>query len=210
MEKPLSSEPKRCRSASGDITRQRIVDALLVLLEQKPIWKISIADITREVGVSSQLFYRHFKTLEDVLLAHAEVILNSRPDIASLIAGDWRGEAGLARARAIVEANLGFWEQHRTAMRVITVLGDQQLGDFAKFRGLRGRIAANAFAAQLAAQQKTGSLPAEIDPAFAGWMLVSQLQIIGLSYPQVIANGTPHDTLVETAARVIQRIVVGD
>jgi AcrR family transcriptional regulator len=196
---------KRCRSVSGDVTRQRIIDALLVLLENKPLWEISIADITRQVGVSSQLFYAHFKNIEMVLLAHQDVVMADKPDLVAMIDGEWTGAAGLKRAREIVEAVLAFWNKHRIAMRTITMLCDQGRPDFKPFRSKRGNAAAKAFAEQMQARHPQRS---KVEVNLAGWMLVAQLHTLGETYPQVLASPATHREIVDTAARFVQRIVV--
>lgn len=206
MNKPLPTAAKRCRSVSSDVTRQRIVDALLVLLERKPLWEISIADIARHIGVSSQLFYAHFKNIEMVLLAHQDVVLRDNPDLVSMIAGDWNGAAGLARAQAIVEAVLALWDKHRTAMRVITMLGDQGRPHFKRFRSLRGGAAAKAFAVPMRELRPERS---RVETNLAGWMLVAQLHTLGETYPQVVGSGATHREIIDTAARYVQRIVIG-
>lgn len=205
MSNPPSLRPPRRRSPSAEVTRQRITDALLMLLENKALWEISIADITRQVGVSSQLFYAHFKNIEAVLAAHQDAILRDNPDLATLIDGEWRGDAGLQRGRDIVEAVLKFWDQHRIAMRAISMLCDQFRPDFDHFRLLRGQAAATAFSAQIKANQPLAN---RVELNLSGWMLLAQLHAIGETYPGMLARGTTHRAIVDTATRFMQRIIV--
>lgn len=177
-----------------------------MLLEQKPVWEISIADITRQVGVSSQLFYAHFKNIEGVLAAHQEVVLRDNPDIAVIIDGEWRGDAGLQRGRDIIEAVLAFWDQHRIAMRAISMLCDQSRPDFSQFRLLRGQAAASAFATQMKANQPEVN---RVELNLSGWMLVAQLHAIGETYLAMLARAASHRGVVDTAARFMQRIIIG-
>ncbi len=52
---------------SKRITRECIEGALIQLLEQKEMEKISISEIVKRAGVSRTAFYSHYQTKEDVL-----------------------------------------------------------------------------------------------------------------------------------------------
>ncbi|MCR4620566.1 MAG: TetR/AcrR family transcriptional regulator [Clostridiales bacterium] len=50
----------------SDETKRRLSDALLELLEKRPIGKISISDITARCSVSRMTFYYHFRDIYDL------------------------------------------------------------------------------------------------------------------------------------------------
>lgn len=51
---------------------QMIIDALLQLLNQKQLHKISIKDLCESAGVGRVTFYRHFDSIDDVLRRHCD------------------------------------------------------------------------------------------------------------------------------------------
>lgn len=46
------------------VTKEAIEEALLILMEEKPLNNISISELTRKAGVSRNAFYRHYQTKE--------------------------------------------------------------------------------------------------------------------------------------------------
>ena len=61
--------------ATNRITRECIQTALLQLLNDKDIDKISISELTRRAGVSRTAFYNNYSSKEDVLVELSEDIL---------------------------------------------------------------------------------------------------------------------------------------
>ena len=49
------------------VTKRMIKEALLRLLERKPLDKIKVNELCEESGVNRATFYRHYETLQDVL-----------------------------------------------------------------------------------------------------------------------------------------------
>jgi AcrR family transcriptional regulator len=49
-------------------TKENISDALKRLLQKKSLAKVTIADITRECGVTRMTFYYHFTDINDLIL----------------------------------------------------------------------------------------------------------------------------------------------
>ena len=63
--------------AGENVAEARIAEALLDLVAEKPLERISITEITERAGVSRVSYYRHFSSKEDILLRHSEYILDS-------------------------------------------------------------------------------------------------------------------------------------
>lgn len=184
-------------------TRQRIIDALVELLDGKPIWEISVTMLTKRVGVSSQLFYQHFACLEDVLVAHSDTILATFPHANDLLDGEWADEECYARMCAITERVLVFWDNHRPAMRVLNMLDDVQNPRFSRFRELRGRDIAAAFARLARRRVERGFLPAGLCCDLTGWTCASRLQGTGLSFPDLIAHGYSPETIRQSTSALL-------
>lgn len=57
-------------------SRQAIVDALLKLLENKPLSAISISELAREAKVSRMTIYRNYCSKEDIFAVHLRDVLS--------------------------------------------------------------------------------------------------------------------------------------
>jgi AcrR family transcriptional regulator len=55
-------------------TRKALQDALLALMAEKPFRKIHVSDITERAGLARPTFYLHFRSREDLLLSHMDMI----------------------------------------------------------------------------------------------------------------------------------------
>ena len=55
---------------AGQLTKRALEDSLKRLLLQKPLTKITIADLTEDCGVSRMTFYYHFQDIYDLSLIH--------------------------------------------------------------------------------------------------------------------------------------------
>jgi AcrR family transcriptional regulator len=67
-----SPSPRRLRGRKAEQTRQRLIEAGLVLLSARGFRETSVDDITAAAGVSHGTFYRYFSNREDLLQALAE------------------------------------------------------------------------------------------------------------------------------------------
>ena len=55
-------------SMEANATKQRVVDALNIVIEEIPPDKLSVGIVSYEAGVSRQTFYYHFRNIYDVLI----------------------------------------------------------------------------------------------------------------------------------------------
>jgi AcrR family transcriptional regulator len=98
-------EPEVVRSSQ----RWRMLEAAGLVAAEKGFARLSVADITREAGVSRKTFYEHFDTKLDCFLqsyeTNAEVLLRRTRAAARAADGGWR--AGFAAA---LRAYLGTME----------------------------------------------------------------------------------------------------
>lgn len=62
---------------SNKITRECLQTALLILLENKPMEKITITELVERSGVSRSAFYRNYNTKEDILVDIRDTIINN-------------------------------------------------------------------------------------------------------------------------------------
>src|SRR5258708_5016109 len=57
-------------------TRQWLQDALIGLMKEKPFSDIQITELTARAQVSRPAFYLHFRSKEELLLSHVDVIFD--------------------------------------------------------------------------------------------------------------------------------------
>ena len=67
------------------VTKESITHALFILLETTPIDKIKIVDLTKKAGVSRGSFYRHYSTVEEVLITSVQ---NNITDLKKILTKD--------------------------------------------------------------------------------------------------------------------------
>jgi AcrR family transcriptional regulator len=115
-------------------TRQRILDAVVSLLEEKPMRDLRVIDIARRVGSSPATFYQYFKDVEDVVLHLACVAAEQTHEMVDLIHGDWSGREGHERARRLVNLVIDHWKKYAPILRVRNNATDE--GD-PRFREVR-------------------------------------------------------------------------
>lgn len=61
------------------VTKSMMKDALLRLLEHKPIDKVKVNELCAEAGVNRATFYRHYETVQDVLQEIEADVIRSMP-----------------------------------------------------------------------------------------------------------------------------------
>ena len=66
--------------AARKSTHERIYESLKMIMGRKPYSTISVTEVAEEAGISRMTFYRHFSSLDDVLLAHSSRILSAIGD----------------------------------------------------------------------------------------------------------------------------------
>jgi AcrR family transcriptional regulator len=75
----MSTAQHRTRAARGTLTRQRIVDAAVELMDGEGIDAISMPKLARHLGVGVMSLYTHVASKDDLLDAVAEQVLASLP-----------------------------------------------------------------------------------------------------------------------------------
>lgn len=58
-------------------SKQKLIEALLTLMETETFENITITDITQKAGAARLTFYRHFESKEQILLAYLDEIFES-------------------------------------------------------------------------------------------------------------------------------------
>ena len=58
------------KNTAHDIVMESLTDALLKIMEQKPLAEINVSELCRRAGVSRVSYYRNFNTMEDILVQY--------------------------------------------------------------------------------------------------------------------------------------------
>jgi AcrR family transcriptional regulator len=150
-------------------TRRRLLECTQGLLAKTSYRDIKVIDIAREAGTSPATFYQYFPDVEHAVLVLAEQLSVDAAPLADIARGDWRGDKGAARARAVVSGFMELWERHRVVFRVVDLATEE--GDL-RFRQLRTR-ALQGFTESLA--ESISIAQPGIDATATAFVLVSML-----------------------------------
>ncbi|MGW1726099.1 TetR family transcriptional regulator [Streptomyces sp. NPDC002306] len=91
------------RQAQKQKTRQSLLEAALVLLEEQSLSSLGLREVTRAVGVAPTAFYRHFRSTADLGVALVEEALGSlHPMIRTTVTTADTSEERIARAVELI------------------------------------------------------------------------------------------------------------
>ena len=190
-------------------TRQRLLDATRELLRERSVRELSVVEIARKASTSPATFYQYFKDVGEATLRLAEQAADEVPAVVELIDGPWRGQQGLATARAIAAAFVDHWDAHRAVLLVRNLWADE--GD-RRFQRVRRRALAPVvehLAARIREAQEQGRVAKELHPAAAAAALASILERLAAHHREIEFFGATRGDLVETCARILFQTVTG-
>jgi len=186
----------------GAQTRRRLLDATGVLLERAGLRDLRVVDIARAVGTSPATFYQYFRDVEEAVLALAGEVGEQTAPLRDLFAQDWTGDAGLERARTLVDGFLVFWDEHRAVLRTRNLAAQE--GD-QRFRDVRNR-SLQPLTMGLS-QKVAASGPSGLEPYAAAAALVAMMERMAAFHVDLEPYGPSRADVVETTARIIHRTV---
>ncbi|CAJ1188126.1 TetR/AcrR family transcriptional regulator [Companilactobacillus nantensis] len=96
---------KHIRTAQTNQTKQDLVIALIQLMNNKPLTKISVGDVVMRAGYARRTFYRHFSTLDDVL--------EQKIDELTLNLYQYHNQSPSQSFEETVQIFFLFWKQHQ-------------------------------------------------------------------------------------------------
>jgi AcrR family transcriptional regulator len=206
---PLVDQTGRVLGVRAQETRQRLLEAAEELLGERSLRDLRVMDIARRIDASPATFYQYFKDVEDVVLCLADQASNEMPAIVESLEGSWEGEAGLVRARGIVDAFISYWDRHHAVLRVRNLASDE--GD-ERFRAVRARSMGPLLAglAQLFEQaHRQGRISSAEDPHAAAAAMAAILERLAAYHAELETLGVTREKLVETSARILHRTISG-
>ncbi|MEU6381585.1 TetR family transcriptional regulator [Streptomyces sp. NPDC046909] len=101
------------RQAQKQKTRQALLDAALVLLEEQSLSSLGLREVTRAVGVAPTAFYRHFRSTADLGIALVEEALGSlHPMIRRTVTSADSAEERIVRAVELIAHHVATHPAH--------------------------------------------------------------------------------------------------
>lgn len=190
-------------------TRQRLLDATEALLARQSVRDLSVVDIARKAGTSPATFYQYFKDVTEATLRLAEQAADEMPALVELIEGSWEGEAGLVRARALVEAFVRHWDAHRAVLLVRNLAADEGDRRFVRVRQKALTPILERLAQAIAASQRADRVDRALVPQAAAAALGAVLERLSAYHRELETLGVTREDLVETCARIVLQTVSG-
>jgi AcrR family transcriptional regulator len=179
------------------------------LLAERSVLDLAVVDIARRAEASPATFYHYFKDVEEVVLALAERAAEEMPAVLEEIQGVWRGEDGLARARAVVDAFLQHWDAHHPVLQLRNVLADRGDRRFMRVRRETLSPVLDALAGRIDEARAEGRVSEAIHPWAAAAGMGSLLERLAAHQSELALRGVSRGDLRETCARILFQTVTG-
>jgi AcrR family transcriptional regulator len=208
--KDLVDQSGRVLGPRAQETRQRLLDATASLLAEQSLRELRVIDIARKIGAAPATFYQYFKDVEDAVLALADQATDEMPAVISLIEGEWEGEAGMTRARKLVDAFITHWDAYQPILRVRNLAADEGDNRFRAVRARAMRPVIAALANRVAEAQAAGKLPSGEHPHAAAAAMAAILERLAAYHRELEIFGVTREDLVETSAHILYRTLTGE
>lgn len=207
----LRAADGRVPGRRGRATRTRLLDQTAEMLKAGAYRDLKVVDIARAAGTSPATFYQYFGEVESAILVLAEEMAQEGSVKLSGLVRDanWKGKAAYESALALVNGVVGFWEQHRSVLRVVDLATDE--GD-PRFQQIRVRLLnelTNALADVVEHAAKAGRHPADLDPMATAGVLVSMLAHVAAHRYGFEFWGIRTDDLERSMARIVHTTLTG-
>jgi AcrR family transcriptional regulator len=199
----------RALGKRGAATRRRLLDATATMLETRGVRDLRVVDIAREVGTSPATFYQYFRDVEEAVLALAAEVGEDLAPLGELLAEPWDEPSGLASARQLVDAFVGYWDAHRAVLRTRNLAAQEGDQRFRTVRIESLRPLREGLAAKVAEAQRAGRVAPEITPMAAAAALASMMERMAAFHVELELWGVERRDLVETTARIVYQTVTG-
>jgi hypothetical protein len=99
-----------------------ILEAILLLMEQKPYEKITVSDIVDKAGIARQTFYRNFKDKDEVIVKYFANIFNS--ELLSLESTSEKDK----KDNIVLTFNIKYMVTHQKSLKkLLTIVGIKEL-----------------------------------------------------------------------------------
>jgi AcrR family transcriptional regulator len=218
LPRDLADEEEDLRAADGRVpgrrgraTRHRLLAQTAEMLKTGSYRDLKVVDIARAAGTSPATFYQYFPDVESAILVLAEEMAHVGGARLSGLVRDsaWKGKAAYGSALALVDGVVGFWEEHRSVLRVLDLATDE--GD-PRFQQIRVKLLnelTNALAEVIDASARAGRHPADLDPMATAGVLVSMLAHVAAHRYGFEFWGIRTGDLERSMARIVHTTLTG-
>jgi len=121
----------------GLATRERVVSAMLHLLNDPDGPPLTLTAVAREASIGLPNLYLYFPGLTDLLLAALQKVMESQdPDFVEIIRQRWPDSELEESCRTFVRAHFDFWKRHARLLHLRDALADandQRILDYRYF-----------------------------------------------------------------------------
>ena len=191
------------------LTRRRLLEATVELLDTSSVRDISVVEIARRAGTSPATFYQYFKDVGEATLRLAEEAADEVPTVVELITGSWRGQKGMETSRAIADAFVRHWDSYRAVLLVRNLAADEGERRFQKVRRKALHPFLEALAKKIEECQPELCAAGDIHPYAAGAALAAILERLAAYHKELEPLGVTRADLVENCARILYQTVTG-
>jgi AcrR family transcriptional regulator len=133
----------------GQRTRVNIVAETLDMLAVTPLPQVTMASVTKRLGLNAAAFYRYFKDIGEVLIEALEQLRQDTDALLPLVERPWPAAEVHQRALDFVDAYYALWRRHAPLMRARNSLADAGDPRFVACRREAARALALALARKL-------------------------------------------------------------
>jgi AcrR family transcriptional regulator len=191
-------------------TRQRLLVCVAELIEEVPYRDVTSALVTQRIGLSQGAFYRYFADINDAILELTPAMRAASDSIATIVSDStWDGPAAHRTALAVIDAMAAFWSEHRVLYRVTDLCADEGDERFSRVKASTFAGLTNAFRDVIAAFQRIGQHPDDVEPFAAACVVVAMLIHTTARETGFGLAGVGPQTLRAHVAKVVEATVTG-
>jgi AcrR family transcriptional regulator len=191
----------------GQRTRTRILVEILKLLATAPLSEVTMANVTKRLGLNAAAFYRYFSDIGEALIAAYECVLDDAEAILPIIEQDWSARGARVVALEIVDAFHRLWKRHAPLLLARNSLADARDPRFVACRRRLVEPLTLALAARLEATRPPGQEASAV--AVAGALMMALERAVTLSANDIHGVDQSWPDLRLALAEMIQAAAAG-
>ena len=195
----------------GQQTRQRILDTIMRIIEDRGIRDLKPVDITRECGLSPAAFYHFFNDLDDALLAICDDVGSHFTRYRNLVADSW-GQADSLRhgAYEFVERYAACWDENRSALWTRNVVSQEGDDRFRATRVLTTLPFVNDLMVKIAVGQADGDIDPSLKPIALATALMALAERMNAILPEMVEwLSLDRQDLIDAVGYIFDRTISG-
>ncbi|TFH21312.1 MAG: TetR/AcrR family transcriptional regulator [Acidimicrobiales bacterium] len=190
-------------------TRQRLLDATVMLLRRDGVLDLRVVDITREAGAAPATFYQYFLDLDAAILALAEIAIDAEAPLVDFLQPPWTSGADRERSAAFVEAYGSYWREHYPVLVLRNLKADE--GDVA-YRSVRSRanlLLLRHMAAMVTAGQEAQRVSTSLDPFATAAAMMAMLDQLFAYQNELRRRGSSRAAQLDTLTTILFQTLSG-